>query len=106
MRSPLTARKFAPAPARNPSGRAKKVLKIEAAVGERLAALKQELSSDPGAWTRRRQAARERAARDVHERAGRARAALERLEIARASTDPGLKPPTSSWHSSGFPRSS
>ena len=47
-----------------------KLLKIEAAVGERLAALKQELSSDPEASTRRRQAARERAARDVQERAG------------------------------------
>ena len=62
-----------------------KLLKIEAAVGERLAALKHELSSDPGASTRRRQAARERAARDVHERAGRARAALERLEAERKS---------------------
>jgi len=50
-----------------------------------LAALKQELSSDPGASTRRRQAARERAARDVHERAGRARAALERLAAERKS---------------------
>ena len=62
-----------------------KLLKIEAAVGERLAALQQELSSDPGASTRRRRAARERAARDVHERAGRARAALERLEAERKS---------------------
>src|ERR1700723_2904406 len=51
-----------------------KLLKIEAAVAERLAALKQEFSSDPGASTRRRQAARERAALDVQERAGRARA--------------------------------
>ena len=40
------------------------LLKIEAAVAERLAALKQELSSDPGASTRRRKAARERAARE------------------------------------------
>jgi transposase len=60
-----------------------KLIKIEAAVAERLAVLKQELSSDPGASTRRRQAARERAARDVQERAGRARAALERLEAER-----------------------
>ena len=60
-----------------------KLIKIEAAVGERLGALKQELSSDPGASTRRGQAARERAARDVQERAGRARAALERLEAER-----------------------
>src|ERR1700733_9347915 len=62
-----------------------KLLKIEAAVAERLAALKQEFSSDPGASTRRRQAARERAALDVQERAGRARAALERLEAERKS---------------------
>ena len=60
-----------------------KLLKIEAAVAERLAALKQELSSDPGASTRRGQVARERAAHDVQERAGRARAALERLEAER-----------------------
>ena len=62
-----------------------KLLKVEAAVAERLAALKQELSSDPGASTHRRQAARERAAREVQERAGRARAALERLEGERKS---------------------
>jgi hypothetical protein len=61
------------------------MLKIEGAVAERLAALKQELSSDPGASSRRRQAARERAARDVQERAGRARAALERLQAERKS---------------------
>jgi transposase len=62
-----------------------KLLKIEAAIGERLTALKQELMSDPGASNRRRQAARERAARDVQERAARARAALERLEAERKS---------------------
>jgi transposase len=62
-----------------------KLLKIEAAVAERLAALKQELSSDPGASSRRRQVARERAAREVQERAGRARGALERLEGERKS---------------------
>src|SRR5271170_3205889 len=62
-----------------------KLIKIEAAVVERLASLKQALSSDPGASTRRRQAARERAARAVQERAGRARAALERLEAERKS---------------------
>jgi hypothetical protein len=50
-----------------------------------LAALKQELSSDPGASSRRRQAARERAARDVQERAGKARASLERLQAERKS---------------------
>ncbi len=62
-----------------------KLLKVEAAVAERLAALKQELTDDPGASSRRRQAARERAAQDVQERAGRARAALERLEAERKS---------------------
>ena len=60
-----------------------KLLEIEAAVAERLTALKQELTDDPGAPNRRRQAARERAARDVQERAARARAALERLEAER-----------------------
>ena len=62
-----------------------KLLQVEAAVIERLASLKQELSSDPGASSRRRQAARERAARDVQERTARARAALERLEAERKS---------------------
>ena len=60
-----------------------RLLEIEAAVAERLGALKQELASDPGASNRRRQAARERAACDVQERSARARAALERLEAER-----------------------
>ena len=59
------------------------LLKIEAAVAERLAALKQELASDPGASSRRGQAAQDRAAREVQARAARARAALERLEAER-----------------------
>ena len=84
-RSPSTARRFAPTRAGSRSGRAKNCCKIEAAVVERLASLKQELSSDPGASSRRRQAARERAARDVQERTARARAALERLEAERKS---------------------
>ena len=54
------------------------LLKIEAAVAERLAALKQELADDPGASSRRCHAARE-----VQERTARARAALERLEAER-----------------------
>jgi transposase len=65
-----------------------KLIKMEAAAAERLAALKQELSSDPGASSRRRQAARERAARDVQARAARARAALERLEAERKARAP------------------
>src|SRR5271168_2249520 len=60
-----------------------KLLEIEAAVAERLDALKQELTDDPGASSRRRQAARERAARKVKERAGHALAALERLKAER-----------------------
>src|SRR5258707_7977524 len=74
-----------------------KLIKIEAAAAERLAALKQELSSDPGASSRRRQAARERAAPEAQARAGRARAALERLEAegkaraARAAKDEARK---------------
>ena len=60
-----------------------KLLKIEAAVAQRLAALRQELTGDPGASSRRRQAARERSARDVQERAAKARAALERLAAER-----------------------
>jgi transposase len=62
-----------------------KLLEVEAAVAERLTVLKRELTSDPGASNRRRQAARERAARDVQERSARARAALERLEAERKS---------------------
>ena len=60
-----------------------KLLEIEAAVVELLAALKQELTDDPRASNRRRQAARERAAREVKERAGHALAALERLKAER-----------------------
>ena len=80
-----------------------KLIKIEAAVAERLAALKQELSSDPGASTRRRQGAQDRAAREVQARAARARAALERLQAerkARAKThakdEAGKKAPKAS----------
>jgi transposase len=58
---------------------------IEATVERRLAALKDELTRDAGASSRRRQAARERAAREVQERAEKARAALERLTKERAA---------------------
>ncbi|MBV8441868.1 MAG: IS1182 family transposase [Hyphomicrobiales bacterium] len=60
-----------------------KLLEVEAAVAERLAALKAELKGDAAASTRRRQAACERAARQVQERAGQALAALERLAAER-----------------------
>jgi transposase len=63
--------------------RGAKLLDIEAAVEKRLAALKAELTDDPAASGRRRQAAQERAARGVKERAQRARAALVRLEAER-----------------------
>ncbi len=65
--------------------RAARLSEIEAAVEQRLAALKDELKSDGAASSRRRQAARERAAREVQERAQRARAALARLTKERAA---------------------
>jgi transposase len=61
-----------------------KLARIEAAVAARLCALKAELASDPAACSRRRQAAQERAARAVAERAGKARAALDRLQAEKA----------------------
>ena len=62
---------------------ADKLARIEAAVEQRLSALKTEIESDPEASSRRRQAAKERAAREVKERAERARAALERMRKER-----------------------
>lgn len=61
-----------------------KLLQVAAAVEERLAALKAEMASDPAGLSRRRQAAQERAAREVKERAEKAQAALERM---RAETE-------------------
>jgi transposase len=58
---------------------ADKLARIEAAVDERLAALKAEIAADPEASSRRKRAAQERAAREVKERAARARAALDRV---------------------------
>lgn len=57
--------------------------KLEAAVEQRIGALKGELESDPEASSRRKQAAEERAAREVKERAERARAALDRIQAER-----------------------
>jgi transposase len=68
-----------------------KLARIEAAVTQRLAALKAELASDPEASSRRQRAAQERAAREVVERAERARGALDQLRRAkteRAKTHP------------------
>lgn len=68
-----------------------KLARIEAAVECRLAELKAEIETDPKASSQRRLAAKERAARDVKERAGRARAALDKVRAEkekRAKTHP------------------
>jgi transposase len=56
-----------------------KLAQVEAAVEQRLAALKAEIESNPEASSQRRRAARERAGREVKERAEKARAALDRV---------------------------
>lgn len=56
-----------------------KLRRIEAAVAQRLATLKAEIASDPEASSRRRRAAQARAAREVKERAERARATLDKV---------------------------
>lgn len=56
------------------------IARFEQRAVERVAQLKRELEADPGAAARRRQAAQERVARDIAERAQRARAALDRLQ--------------------------
>lgn len=61
-----------------------KLAQVEAAVEQRLAALKAEVESDPEASSRRKRAAQERAAREVKERAERARAALDRVRAEKA----------------------
>jgi len=58
---------------------AARLVEIEAAVEARLAALKAEITSDPEASWRRKRAARERAAREVKQRAGKAHAVLDRI---------------------------
>jgi transposase len=68
-----------------------KLARIEAAVEQRLASLKAEIESDPETSSRRKRAAQERAAREVKERAERARAALDRVRAEkekRAKTHP------------------
>ena len=60
-------------------GRESRITRVERQAAERIARLKGEIDSDPGASTRRRQAARERAARDIAARAAKAKEALERL---------------------------
>jgi transposase len=56
-----------------------KLARIEAAVEQRLSTLKAEIATDPKASSQRRLAAAERAARDVKERAARARVALDKV---------------------------
>jgi transposase len=68
-----------------------KLAQVEAAVALRLAALKAEIERDPEASSRRKRAAQERAAREVKERAERARAALDKVRAEkekRAKTHP------------------
>ena len=68
-----------------------KLAQVEAAVEQRLAALKAEIESNPEASSRRQRAARERAGREVKERAEKARAALDRMRAEkekRAKTHP------------------
>lgn len=68
-----------------------KLAQVEAAVEQRLAALKAEIETEPQASSRRKQVARERAAREVRERAEKARAALDRVRAEkekRAKTHP------------------
>lgn len=69
----------------------KKLARIEAAVEQRLAALKAEIEADPKGSSQRRLAVQERAAREVKERAERARMALDKVRSEkekRAKTHP------------------
>ena len=61
-----------------------KLDRIEAAVEQRLAALKAEIESDPEASSRRKRVSQKRGAREVKERAERARAVLERMRAEKA----------------------
>lgn len=60
--------------------RENRLVRAERLARERVAQLKAEIDADPGASARRKQAAAERAARDIAIRAGKAREALERLK--------------------------
>jgi transposase len=60
--------------------RENRLVRAERLARERVAQLKAEIDADPGASARRKQAAAERAARDIAVRAGKAREALERLK--------------------------
>jgi transposase len=60
-----------------------KLGRVGAAVEQRLAALKAEIANNPEASSRRKRAAQERAAREVKERAERARVALDKVRAER-----------------------
>jgi transposase len=60
--------------------RENRLVRAERLARERVAQLKAEIDADPGASARRKQAAAERAAREIAVRAGKAREALERLK--------------------------
>jgi transposase len=64
-----------------------KLMRIEAEAEARLAALKAEINDAPDASARRRQAAQQRAAREVKERAGKAREALEQIKAEKAERE-------------------
>jgi transposase len=69
----------------------RKLARVEAAVEQRLATLKAEIERDPEACSRRQRAAQQRAAREVKERAERARGALDKVRAEkekRAKTHP------------------
>jgi transposase len=60
-----------------------KLARVEAAVEQRLTALKAEIESNPEASSRRKRASQERAAREVKQRAATARAVLEQVRAER-----------------------
>lgn len=83
--------KIAASASKGSFGEAGRIGKAERKAAERIAQLKREIDGDPGASNRRRQAAQERAAREIAERAAKARATLERLrkeKEKRAKTHP------------------
>lgn len=71
--------KIAASASKGSFGEEPRIGKAERKAADRIARLKREIDGDPGASNRRRQAAQERAAREVAERAAKARATLERL---------------------------
>lgn len=71
--------KIAASASKGSFGEEARIGKAERRAAERIARLKREIDDDPGASNRRRQAAQERAAREIAERAAKAKATLERL---------------------------